>query len=320
MLGKGKVLVTGANGFIGSALVSTLTQHAEFDVVGASRREMSGNRVEHRAHDLLDALVTPTLDDIDVIIHTAARVHVMAEQAARPIDAFRAANVAGTLVLAEAAARSGVKRFIYLSSIKVNGEDTLPGRAFLASDQAAPQDDYGISKFEAEQGLHELATRTGLEIVIIRPPLVYGPGVKANFRAMLQWVHKGVPLPLGSIQNKRSLVGIGNLIDLIIRCMTHANAANKTFLVSDGIDISTPDLIRQVATALGKQARLLPVPVKVLQGGLTVLGKREIAYRLCSSLQVNMDATRSALDWHPKHTISEELKKTARLFLKQDGP
>jgi nucleoside-diphosphate-sugar epimerase len=319
MLEKCRVLVTGASGFIGGALTHALAEHPAFEVVAACRMPIHGNTVEHRAHDLLDSLITPDLHDIDVVIHTAARVHVMDEQASNPIDAFRAANVKGTLVLAEAAARSGVKRFVYLSSIKVNGESTLPGCAFSASDAAAPKDDYGISKFEAEQGLQALAERTGLEVVIIRPPLVYGPGVKANFQAMMRWVHKGVPLPLGMVENKRSMVGISNLVDLIIHCITHEKAANKTFLVSDGTDVSTPELLTKVAHALGKKAFLVPVPVFLLRTGLTALGKKEIAYRLCNSLQVNIDYTCAQLNWQPKKSTSEELIRTVKELLKAEA-
>jgi len=253
----------------------------------------------------------------DVIIHSAARVHVMNDQSADPLVEFRKVNVDGTLNLAQQAAAAGVKRFIFISSIKVNGEGTLCGNPYTAFDTPAPQDPYGISKVEAEIGLRQIAEDTGMEVVIIRPVLVYGPGVKANFRSMMSWLNKGLPLPLGAVHNKRSLVSLDNLVDLIVTCIDHPAAANQTFLVSDGEDLSTTELLRRMGKALGKPARLLPIPASLLEMGATLLGKKEVAQRLLGSLQVDIEHTCDTLSWKPKVTVDEALAKTARHFLEQ---
>lgn len=190
-----------------------------------------------------------------VVIHSAARVHVMDEQSADPLAEFRKMNVDGTLNLARQAAAAGVRRFIFISSIKVNGEGTVLGKPYTAMDTPSPQDPYGISKMEAEQGLRQIAQDTGMEVVIIRPVLVYGPGVKANFRSMVNWMNKGVPLPLGSIYNKRSMVALDNLVDLVVTCIDHPAAANQTFLESDGEDLSTTEMLRRIIGSLPGQSR-----------------------------------------------------------------
>jgi UDP-glucose 4-epimerase len=251
----------------------------------------------------------------DVVIHCAGRAHVMHEHAADPLVEFRAVNLHGTLNLARQAAAAGVKRFIFLSSIKVNGEQTPQGKPYREDDTAAPLDPYGISKKEAEQGLLALAASTGMEVVIIRPVLVYGPGVKANFLSMMRWLQRGVPLPLGAIHNQRSLVALDNLVDLICVCMTHPAAANQVFLVSDGEDLSTTELLRRMARALNRPARLLPVPGFLLQSGAALLGRRALAQRLCGSLQVNIDKTRQLLGWAPPVSVDEALADAARHFL-----
>jgi len=255
----------------------------------------------------------------DVIIHSAARVHVMNDLSANPLAEFRTVNVDGTLNLAQQAAAAGVKRFVFISSIKVNGEGTLRGNPYTAFDTPAPEDPYGISKMEAEQGLRLIADETGMEVVIIRPVLVYGPGVKANFLSMMRWVHKGIPLPLGAINNSRSLVSLDNLVDLIVTCIDHPAAANQTFLVSDGEDLSTTELLRRVGAALGKPARLLPVPPKLLEFGASLLGKKAVAQRLLGSLQVDISHTCSTLGWKPPVTVDEALAKTAAFYLEEHG-
>ncbi len=254
------------------------------------------------------------LQDMDVVIHSAARSHIMIDTSSNPLTEFRRVNVEGTLNFAKQAAVAGVKRFIFISSVKVNGELTQPGTPFTENDLCAPQDPYGISKYEAEQGLKKIAQETGMEVVIIRPPLVYGPGVKGNFQSMLQWVNKGVPLPLGAIDNQRSLVGLDNLVHFIITCIDHPAAANQTFLVSDGEDISTTELLRRVGTVLGKPARLIPVPRSVLELGAKILGKQAVAQRLLGSLQVDIGKARNLLEWSPPVTIDEGLTRCVSGF------
>jgi UDP-glucose 4-epimerase len=249
---------------------------------------------------------------ITTVVHLAARVHVMRDTEAYPLAAFRVVNVVETLSLARQAAAAGVRRFVFISSVKVNGETTQPGHPFTADDAPAPLDPYGISKMEAEQGLRQIAAETGMEVVIIRPPLVYGPGVKANFSAMMRWLQRGVPLPLGAIDNQRSLVALDNLVDLIITCISHPAAANQTFLVSDGEDVSTSELLRRMGRAMGRPARLLPVPAGLLKLAATLAGRRDMAQRLCGSLQVDIEKTRQLLGWSPPLTLDQGLKKAAQ--------
>lgn len=218
-------------------------------------------------------------------------------------------NVAGTLNLARQAASAGVERFVFLSSIKVNGEQTRPGQRFNPDDQPVPEDPYGMSKWEAELGLRKVAEESGMEVVIIRPPLVYGPGVKGNFASIQRLVARGLPLPLGAIHNKRSLVALDNLIDLIITCVDHPAAANQVFLVSDGEDLSTSELLRRVGSAMGRPARLLPVPSALIYLGATILGKKAIAQRLLGSLQVDISKARDLLDWDPPISVDEGLRR-----------
>jgi nucleoside-diphosphate-sugar epimerase len=313
-----KALVTGASGFVGSAMVRCLLAHASTRrVVVAVRRSDPARQGDPRlaerlisgldgAQDWSDALV-----DVQAVVHCAARVHVMHDGAADPLSEFRRVNVEGTLALARQAARAGVRRFVFASSIKVNGEETGRGRPFTADDVPAPLDAYGQSKHEAEQGLRELASRTGMEVVIVRPPLVYGPGVKANFASMMRWLRKGVPLPLGAIDNRRSLVALDNLVDLMHLCLTHPSAADQTFLVSDGEDVSTTQLLRRMGAALGHPARLLPFSPGSLERIASLLGKRDVAQRLCGSLQVDIAKTRELLGWRPPLSLDQGLKKAA---------
>ena len=246
---------------------------------------------------------------VDIVIHLAARVHVMKDTATNPYSAFRTVNVDGTLTLARQASDAGVRRFVFISSVKVNGESTQPGRAFTETDAPNPQDAYGHSKHEAEQGLRQIASDTGMEVVIIRPPLVYGPGVKANFAALMRAVQRGYPLPLGAVHNLRSLVALDNLVDFIVTCITHPKAANQTFLVSDGQDLSTTKLVRGMAQAAVLPARLLPVPVWALQAGASLLGKGDTVQRLCGNLQIDMSKARYLLGWAPPVSVEEGLRR-----------
>jgi nucleoside-diphosphate-sugar epimerase len=301
------VLLTGSSGFVGSCVDRTLRNKC-VEVLKASRIP-NGKKDWFFVPDISgDTDWQIALAGIKTVIHTAARAHIMNDTAADPLTEFRSVNVAGTLNLARQAATAGVKRFIFISSIKVNGEQTMD-QPFMAGDMPAPEDLYGISKWEAEQGLRELAITTGMEVVIIRPPLVYGPGVKGNFASMIKLVSKGLPLPLGAVHNKRSLVALDNLVDLIIICIDHPGAANETFLVSDGEDLSTTQLLRGVAEAMGKPSRLISVPAGLLQFGATLIGKKAVAQRLLGSLQVDISHTQKCLNWTPSFTVKQGLQR-----------
>lgn len=310
------VLLTGAGGFVGNAVLADLAAHG-YAVRAVTRRALSlPPCAESFKLGTIDGatLWQPALSGIDTVIHSAARVHVMNDTDADSLAAFRRVNVDGTLNLARQAVAAGVRRFVYISSIKVNGEITLPGKPYRADDEPAPADPYGLSKMEAEVGLREVSACTGLEVVIIRPVLVYGPGVKANFLSMMRWLDKGVPLPLGAIDNRRSLVALDNLVDLVRTCMAHPAAANQTFLVSDDDDLSTTCLLRRMSQALGKPARLLPVPLPVLMLGAALTGRRALSQRLCGSLQVDIQKTRELLGWRPPVSVDEALAKVARHY------
>ena len=312
------IVLTGASGFVGGCLVQELLD-AEHQVTAVIRR--LADQVDPRASSRVIAEFTcgeclgSLLHGQDLVVHCAARVHVIHDISIDPLVEFRKINVEGTMNLARHAAEAGVGRFIFISSIKVNGENTASGQPFLADEQPAPADPYGISKMEAEQGLRALASETGMEVVIIRPTLVYGPGVKANFLNMMRWLYRGIPLPFGAINNRRSLVALDNLVDLIVTCIDHPAAANQTFLVSDGEDLSTTELLLRVGSALGKPARLLPVPSWLLETGATMLGKKALSQRLCGTLQVDISKTRELLNWTPPVSVDEALRKTAEAFL-----
>ncbi|RRW66750.1 NAD-dependent epimerase/dehydratase family protein [Pseudomonas fluorescens] len=310
-----KVLVTGASGFIGEALIFRLLMDKRFTPIAASRKStrlLGLCRVV--PFDLNAPRSIPSLADFSVIIHCAARVHVMDESAVNALSEFRKVNVDGTLRLATQAAECGVKRFIFISSVKVNGERTFPGKPFAASDTPAPVDPYGVSKCEAEEGLRRLSSMNNMEIVIVRPPLVYGPGVKANFERMLSWLSKGLPLPLGAIHNKRSLVAVDNLVDLLVTCIDHPAAANQTFMVSDGEDLSTTQMLRRLSTALGKTSLLMPLPRRLLILVGRLIGKKASAQRLCESLQVDIGDTCARLSWHPPVTVEKAMRATVVHF------
>lgn len=314
-----RVLLTGASGFVGRAVQARLLAEPDCQVRAAFRKlpDAAPSGVELCQSPSLDAQGDwlTALAGVDVVIHCAARVHVMNEQAADPLAEFRRVNVEGTLRLARQAVEAGVRRLVFVSSVKVNGERTEPGRPFRADDVPLAEDPYGISKREAEEALLALGAESGLEVVIVRPPLVYGPGVKANFQAMMRWLARGVPLPLGAIHNRRSLVAVDNLADLLVRCLTHPAAAGQRFLASDGEDLSTTDLLRRLGEALARPARLIPVPSSWLEVGAALLGRRDLSQRLCGSLQVDIDKTRELLGWTPPLTVDQALARTAEAFL-----
>lgn len=302
-----RLLITGANGFVGTALVERLQNDDRFDVVCAVRTD-GRTRAETRQYVVgdigRDTQWASALEGVHTVVHLAARVHVMQERSANPLAAFRSVNVEGTRALAVQAANAGVKRLIFLSSIKVNGESGL----FSERDLPHPTDAYGISKLEAELALQAIAASTGLEVVIVRPPLVYGPGVKANFRMLLKLVETGIPLPFGAVENKRSFVAVQNLADFILHCAQHPRALNETFLVSDGDDLSTPELVRRMARALGRRARLLPMPVSLLNGVASMTGQRAAIDRLLGSLQLDITKARQQLGWAPPLSVDDALR------------
>lgn len=315
-----RLLVTGASGFIGKALLVKLTSDSTYRLRGSVRRHTPN--LPASVETVLVGDLAPNTDwtqavsGVDMIVHTAARVHVMRDSSADPLTEYRRVNVVGTLNLARQAIDAGVRRFLFVSSIKVNGDETFIDRPYTADDVPTPIDPYGISKYEAEQGLLHLTRETVMEVVIIRPVLVYGPGVKANFFSMMRWLYKGFPLPLGAIHNQRSLVALDNLVDLIVACLHHPAVANQIFLVSDGEDLSTTELLRRTALAMGKPAYLIPVPVSVLRTTARLLGKTDLAQRLCGSLQVDISETCHRLAWSPPVGVNHALKKTVTHFLK----
>lgn len=304
-----KVLVTGANGFVGQALCARLDQAGHQAVPGVRRaRGMSGEQVVGG----IDGTTrwADALEGCQAVVHLAARVHVMRDTATDPLDEFRRTNVDGTLNLARQAAAAGVRRFVFISSVKVHGESTLPGHPFSESDAPAPQDAYGQSKLEAEQGMLTMAQATGMELVIIRPPLVHGPGVRANFQSLMRAVAMGLPLPLAAVDNRRSLVALDNLVDFIVTCIDHPAAANQAFLVSDGEDLSTPELIRQLARAMGRSPRLFALPMGVLRAVAALTGRQSALERVCGNLQVDISKARTILAWSPPQSVREGLSLT----------
>lgn len=308
------ILLTGATGFLGRQLAQTLASSTRHAMIAGVRSEadLPVPQISIPAGLEADTDWAPALAGQDVVIHAAARAHIMTDEAVDPLTEYRRVNVEGTLNLARQAASLGVARFVFLSSIGVNGNiNTTP---FTESDCPAPAEPYALSKWEAEKGLWLVQQETGMEIVIIRPPLVYGPAAPGNFGRLVRWVDKGVPLPLGAIHNKRSLVGIDNLVDLIVRCIDHPAAANQMFLAGDGEDLSSTELLRGVAKAMGKPARLIPVPVGMLQFGATLLGKKAMAQRLLGSLQVDISKTCEVLDWKPPFTVEEGLRRCFEPF------
>ena len=307
-----KILITGANGFVGAALCEELTRR-QLPFSAAARTKLTPSMFP--IGDLSATTNwTEALESCSVVIHLAARVHVMQENAADALGAYREINVAATMNLARQAAQHGVKRFVFVSSVKVNGESTL-AKPFTASDIAAPQDPYGQSKHEAECALREFSRQNGMEVVIVRPPLVYGPGVRANFHRLMRLANTGLPLPLGAVRNRRSMVALDNLVDLLILCSSHPRAAGETFLVSDDHDVSIGQLLKMLSTAMGKRSCLLPVPASCLIFVATLLGQSMQARRLLESLQVDISHTKQTLDWLPVVSLPEAVRKTASAFL-----
>jgi nucleoside-diphosphate-sugar epimerase len=313
-----RVLVTGATGFIGSRLCEALASSGY--IVRAALRTDRSVPVSIAEKIIVGDMNSTTdwtqaLDGVDAVIHTAARAHVL-NALPGTADLYFETNERGTQCLAAAAAQAKVTRFVFLSSIKANGEESASG-AYASGDVPHPQDDYGLSKWRAEQHLIEIARRTGMEAVIVRPPLVYGPGVRANFLRLLQWVDSGWPLPFGAVRNLRSLVSVWNLCDLLLLLLKHPNAPGHTWMVSDGEDLSTPALIRRIATALNRRAHLIFVPLRLLQFAAALMGRRGEMARLSGSLAVDITPTRTQLGWSPRTSVDEGLARTAAWYLAQ---
>lgn len=318
-----RLMITGVTGFIGHAVLSACSQaglniRAAVRCVGDCSLPIGIDTVE--VPDIgPDTDWRDALEGVDIVLHLAGRAHHVSRAHDRDsLAAFRRVNTAGTMCLAKAAATAGVYRFIFISSIGVNGNETV-AKAFSETDPPTPQEDYAVSKREAEEGLKALAAETGMQVVIIRPPLVYGPNAPGNFGRLCRLVQRGLPLPLGAIHNRRSLVALDNLVDFIITCIEHPAAANQIFLVSDGEDLSTTDLIGRLARTMGRPAWLIPVPVKMLEIGAALLGKRAVVQRLCDSLQVDITKARTLLDWTPPVSVDESLGKTMVPFLRSQS-
>lgn len=332
-----KILVTGPDGFVGTALCRELLLQKYF-VRGAQWCDtpLSAGCESVVVGDIgAETDWSDALSEVDAVVHLAARVHIIQDRVDDPLEEYRKVNVRGTQSFAEAAAKVGVRRFVFLSSVKVNGEFTeqginksgnhlsngsttkeaiSPQNVFKESDQACPEDPYAISKWEAEQVLWKIKTRTDMDVTILRSPLIYGPGIKANFLKLIQLIDRGIPLPFGGIHNKRSLIGLTNLVDLICCSLKHPAAANKTFLVSDGDDVSTPELVQRIAQALGKNPRLLPIPEWMIKLGSRLTGKSAQVQRLCSSLLIDSSKVRQILAWTPSCTMDEELARVAKWY------
>lgn len=311
------IMVTGANGFVGQALCAAIWERDMplLLVTGTNKPAIFGTTIFKKIQPSTDWHTD--LKNVDAVVHLAARVHMVHDPSPDPLRDYRLVNVDATLNLATQCAAAGVRRFVYLSSIKVNGEATTD-LLFSESNIPAPSDPYGISKHEAEVALRRLGQETGMEIVIIRPPLVYGPRVKANFLRLMRWVRRGIPLPLASVDNRRSMIYVGNLVDVILRCLAHNDAAGRTFVVSDGHDVSIPELIRVLASAMGRRPMLLPMPPAALRLAASLAGRGAAAERLLNSLQVDIEYTRKTLEWNPPYSFEAGIEETVRYFLDAD--
>lgn len=311
-----KVLVTGPDGFVGYRLCERLMS----DGLALRGAQLEMRPLPDGCESVVvgDLAAATNWDEalcgVDRVLHLAARVHVMHDDSLNPLQEFRRVNVEGTRAVVAAALRAGVKRFILISTVKVLGE-LSPDKPFHADDPYAPEDPYGVSKMEAEQLLMDTAQSSGMEMTIIRPTLVYGPGVRANFLRLLNTVHRGVPLPLGLVNNLRSLVGVDNLIDLMAVCLSHPNAANERFMVSDGHDLSTPELVRMMASAMGRRSRLVPCPTALMRMAGGMLGRGDSVARLLESLTVDIAKNKELLQWSPPYSVEDQMQKTAAWFL-----
>lgn len=316
-----QILLTGATGFVGKALMKSLENNPQYNVTGLCR--VLPKKVEVTNLVALGNLATvdfaQVLQDKSVVIHAAARAHIMRDEVADPLAEYRKVNVEGTVRLAKQAIDAGVRRFIYISSIKVNGESTTHRMPFSAVDKSMPEDAYGISKDEAEQALKKITEGSSMELVIIRPPLVYGAGVKANFLSLIKLSAKPIPLPFGLVQNKRSMVYVGNLVDFILRCIEHPAAANQTFLVSDGKDLSLKKLIAYIRQALGRPAWLAPVPLTLFKIAGKLTGKSGVVDRLIGDLQVDSSKAQSLLGWKPPFTVQQGIEQTVLDFKNKEN-
>lgn len=308
------IFLTGFNGFLGRSLLNNLSNR-KIICYGRSRNEGPFDCFVEGDLENLNSYIE-SLSSIEVVVHCAARVHVMDDDSSNPLKEFRTVNTTGTLNLAQQAAEAGVKRFIFISSIKVNGESTVKGRKFTSDDEPSPEDPYAISKAEAEKGLLEIAKETGMEVVIIRPPLVYGAGVKGNFLSLLKLSKLPIPLPFGLINNKRSMVYLDNLVDLIITCIDHPKAANKVFLASDNDDLSLSILLKLIRQAMNRRSLLLPVPSFLFQLIGKLLGKSAVIDRLLGNLQVDSSDASRLLSWTPPYSVEEGVKATVDEFLR----
>lgn len=311
-----KILVTGSSGFVGSRVVE-LAEKVVWEVVSVVRKAVK-QKPYRFAVSSIDAATdwSGAFDGVDCVVHCAARVHQMNESEQDALEAYRETNTLGTVTLARQAADAGVKRFVFVSSIKVNGEFSELNSPFEPVLNCTPQDSYGLSKYEAEVELAKLSKETGLEVVIIRPPLVYGPGVKANFLSMMRLIDKGIPLPFGAIKNRRSLVYLDNLSNLILLCCEHPLASGHTFLASDDHDVSTTQLMRTIALSMGKTPRLIPIPMSWIELSASVLKKQQVAQRVCGNLQVDICLTKEILGWTPPVTFKQGIKRTVEAYLK----
>jgi nucleoside-diphosphate-sugar epimerase len=309
------ILLTGASGFIGKAILETaMRRNLKMRPVYRSPESAAGKANVVLVPDLREEVDwSEALQDVEAVIHTAARAHIMVDDTKDPLAEYRWVNVHATTQLARQAAAHGVKRFIFISSIKVNGDETTAGCPFTADDPPAPKDAYGLSKAEAENLLMQIAQETGMEITIIRAPLVYGPGVKGNFKMLVNWVHRGLPLPLGCLDsNRRSFVALENLVELILICLTHSNAKNQIFLISDGEDLSTTELLWRISNAMNRSPRLICIPSWIISFIALLVGKKDITDRLIGSLQVDIRKTCQMLNWRPPLGVDKGLLKCVR--------
>jgi nucleoside-diphosphate-sugar epimerase len=322
-----KVLITGADGFVGKAVCRRLL---EFGLIPRAGLWNAGLWSALKAATPgLDEFATigdlganpdfrSALENVSAVVHLAARVHIMHDNALDPLAEFRRVNTGGTVALARVAAAAGVRRLVFVSTVKVNGESTA-AKPFTEEDLPTPKDPYAVSKWEAEEALRCVAAETGLEVVIVRPPLVYGPGVCANFLRLMRLVQRGLPLPLPDTNNRRSLIGVENLADCLVRCVSHPGASNQTFLVSDGEDVSTRELVVRMAPFLGRSARFLPIPEVALRLAARLVGKRPAIDRLLRSLEIDSRKVRRTLGWEPPVTLSQGLEATAHWYLEACG-